>query len=156
MVCEHQQDLSPNHTITSDLDGLPGMVVADGNAIEQVFTNLLSNAVKYSPHAPHIRVEGWQRDGHAYVSVRDHGLGIDEDELPHMFKRFFRAKTAAGIAGTGIGLDLSRKLVEAHGGTVSVESRASVGSVFTVKLPTDGIAASATLTDERAVGGSAR
>lgn len=156
MVCEHQQDLSPNHMITSDLDGLPGTVVADGNALEQVFTNLLSNAVKYSPHAPHIRVEGWQRDGHAYVSVRDHGLGIDEDELPHMFKRFFRARTAAGIAGTGIGLDLSRKLVEAHGGTVSVESRARAGSAFTVKLPIDGIAACATLTGERAVGGSAR
>lgn len=71
------------------------------------------------------------------VSVQDHGIGIDPDDLPKMFERYFRARTSTGIAGTGIGLNLVKQFVELHGGRVSVESKRGGGSTFTVSLPID-------------------
>ena len=117
---------------------LPETVQADADALEQVFTNLLSNAVKYAPHAPDIEVKACVEGKHVVISVRDHGLGIDDGDLPRIFERFFRAKTSTGIAGTGIGLNLVKTLVEMHGGSVRVESKVSEGSVFTVQLPIQG------------------
>ena len=71
----------------------------------------------------------------AAISVRDHGVGIPQEELPKLFERFFRASTSTGIPGTGIGLNLVRELVRMHGGSLAVESTESVGSTFTVHLP---------------------
>lgn len=137
-ACTHQQELATDHLITYDLAGLPEAMQADPGALEQVFTNLLSNAVKYAPDAPHIEVIGRTEIDHVVITVRDLGLGIDEDDLPNMFQRFFRARTSEGITGTGIGLNLLKTLVELHGGSVSVESKKGTGSTFTVKLPING------------------
>jgi len=137
-VCKRQLDLNDTHKIACDLDKLPASINGDGTALELVFTNLLSNAVKYSPDGPEISVSGWVEDGDAFVSVHDRGLGIDEAELPQMFSRFFRASTASGIPGTGIGLNLVKELVELHGGSITVESAEGKGSTFTVRLPVDG------------------
>ena len=138
-ICsERQQELSKAHTITLDLGTLPQKIVADRSALEQVFTNLLSNAVKYSPRSLDIQVRGWCNEGNAMISVRDHGIGIDQDDLPKMFARYFRARTSSGIAGTGIGLNLVKHIVELHGGQVTVESTKGEGSVFTVSLPIAG------------------
>jgi signal transduction histidine kinase len=103
-----------------------------------VFTNLLSNAVKYSPERGAIFVKGWCQDGMACVSVADQGVGIGEEDMPHIFDRFFRAKTSAGIAGTGIGLNIVKLFVEGHGGEIKVESEKDKGSIFTVFLPISG------------------
>lgn len=65
-------------------------------------------------------------------------MGIDEDDLPNMFQRFFRARTSAGIAGTGIGLNLVKTLVELHSGSIKVVSKKGEGSMFSVRLPIDG------------------
>jgi PAS domain S-box-containing protein len=137
-VCERQQDVAPNHTIRCDLVDLPDAIQADSGALEQVLTNLLSNAVKYSPDAPEIEVVARGGGSEVMISVTDHGIGIDEDDMPRMFERFFRAKSATGIAGTGIGLNLSLHLVKLHGGSMAVESRVGEGSTFTVRLPVDG------------------
>ena len=102
-----------------------------------MFTNLLSNAVKYAPNDPRIQVKGWTDGTFAAVSVRDHGVGVPADDLPRMFERFFRAATSAGIGGTGIGLNLVKRLVEMHTGTIEVKSVEGQGSVFTVHLPID-------------------
>lgn len=96
------------------------------------------NAVKYSPNNPDIDVICYGAKDRVILKVRDRGLGIDEDDLPNMFSRFFRAKTSSGIVGTGIGLNLAQKLVELHGGTISVESKKNEGSTFTVSLPING------------------
>ena len=74
----------------------------------------------------------------ATVTVQDKGLGIDEEELPKMFTRFFRAKTSTGIPGTGIGLNLVKALIELHDGKISVKSRKGLGSIFTVQIPVNG------------------
>ena len=136
--CQRQQELSKDHHISLDLASLPQKVVADRSALEQIFTNLLSNAVKYSPDSPQIEVRGWCDGVNMEVSVRDHGLGIDQDDLPKMFERYFRARNSTGISGTGIGLNLVKYYVELHSGKIAVESAKGEGSTFTVSLPVSG------------------
>ncbi len=137
-VCSHQQELSNYHDISCELTGLTETIQADPGALDQIFTNLLSNAVKYSPDEKDIEVTAYTEDDCVVVSVRDHGLGLDDDDLGNLFERFFRAKNTAGIAGTGIGLNLVRSLVEMHDGSVDVESEKSKGSTFSVRLPIAG------------------
>ena len=137
-VSERQQEVDEEHIISCDLDGLPETIQADTGALEQVLANLLSNAVKYAPDAPEIEVKAQAEKDHVVISVRDHGLGIDEDDLNRIGERFFRARTSTGIAGTGIGFNLARNLVEMHEGTISVESKKGEGSTFTIRLPIAG------------------
>jgi PAS domain S-box-containing protein len=134
----HQSDVSPNHRLHLDIDNLPRTVRGDALGLNQVFANLFSNAVKYSPKAPDIDIKGWEADGFAYLSVRDNGVGIDADELQKMFQLYFRARTSSGIAGTGIGLNLVKQVVDLHGGEIRVESEKDHGTLFTVKLPVAG------------------
>lgn len=134
-ACRRQQELSAFHNIVVSQEPMPRAIAADAKKLEQIFTNLLSNAVKYAPDNPRIEVRLSRLDGQAVVSVRDHGLGIPKDDLPRLFQRYFRARTATGIAGTGIGLNLVKRLVELHEGTVEVESVEGSGTTFTVRLP---------------------
>ena len=137
-LCARQQDITDTHTISCEACDLPDTISADASAIEQILTNLLSNAIKYAPDAPDVRVTVSRRSDDVLIEVADQGLGIDEDDLPHMFNRFFRAKTSAGIAGTGIGLNLVKMLVEMHDGSVAVKSTKGKGTTFTVSLPIAG------------------
>ncbi|WP_312876425.1 ATP-binding protein [Rhizobium laguerreae] len=68
--------------------------------------------MKYAPSSPNVYVAGCQLDDHAYITVRDEGIGIDADDLPKMFQRYFRARSSTGIASTGIGLNLVKQLIE--------------------------------------------
>jgi signal transduction histidine kinase len=102
--------------------------------IEQVVTNLVSNAIKYGGGKPiQVRVEVEPR--RARVIVRDQGIGIAPDDLPRIFQPFERASATGRAVSLGLGLFISRYLVEAHGGTIRVESRPGAGSTFTVELP---------------------
>lgn len=134
-VCARQQDISPLHKITTDLDELPTEMLGDASLMEKVFSNLLSNAVKYSPNAPRVTVAGRAGGESVYVAVKDEGVGIPKAELPKLFQRFFRASTSSGIAGTGIGLNLVSQIVELHGGRVEVVSGDGEGSTFIIHLP---------------------
>jgi signal transduction histidine kinase len=136
--CETQQLVKPDHVIDLDLDGLPEEVTADPKLIRQVLTNLLSNAVKYSPDHLRIWVEGERAGEHVVIRVRDRGVGIPASDLPKMFRRFYRARTAEGISGTGIGLNLVKHLIEMHGGSVGVDSIEGEGSTFEIRLPLGG------------------
>ena len=102
-TCARHQEIATAHRISCEIHDLPPTVKADPLALEQVFTNLLSNAVKYAPEAPDIRVIALREDREIIIRFEDQGVGIDQDEIPKMFQRFFRARTSAGIAGTGIG-----------------------------------------------------
>jgi PAS domain S-box-containing protein len=137
-ACARQQEISNDHVISCDLAHLPEAIQADAGFLEQVLTNLLSNAVKYAPDAPNIEVKAHTAGDQVVISVRDHGIGIDEDDLCRIGERFFRARTSTGIAGTGIGFNIAKTLVEMHDGAVSVESKKGVGSTFTVRLPIAG------------------
>ena len=137
-VCDRQQEIAKSHVISYDVSSLPDTIQADSGALDQMLTNLLSNAVKYAPDDPVIEVKAQSIEDCVMISVRDHGLGIDDDELPQLFARFFRAKTSTGIAGTGIGLHLVKSLVELHDGSVDVESIKGEGTTFTIRLPVAG------------------
>jgi signal transduction histidine kinase len=106
----------------------------DALRLEQVIINLLSNAARYGPGKPiTVRVES---DGtHARVIVRDEGVGIDPEDLPRIFSRFERAVTVRHYGGLGLGLYISREIVESHGGRLSVDSQPGQGATFTVELP---------------------
>jgi PAS domain S-box-containing protein len=134
---KRRRDISASHQIHVNLASLPQLVAFDRDAIDRVISNLLSNAVKYSAHSSDIYIQGWQEDGLAKVSVRDAGIGMDEDDLPRLFEPYFRARSSTGIAGTGIGLNIVREIVELHGGTISVSSEIGRGTTFTIALPLD-------------------
>jgi signal transduction histidine kinase len=137
-ICMRQQEIAPNHVISCELGKLPATIQADTTALEQALGNLLSNAIKYAPDAPLINVSAHASGDHVVIAVMDRGLGIDAEDLPRIGERFFRARTSVGIAGTGIGLNVAKILIEEHGGTLGVVSERGKGSTFTIVLPVAG------------------
>ena len=109
--------------------------IGDAALLEQVFANLISNAVKYSPEADSIEISAHGDAARIIVTVRDRGVGIPAQELPRLFEKFYRASTAVGIPGTGIGLNIARQIVDLHGGIIAVDSTVGAGTTFSVKLP---------------------
>lgn len=110
----------------------------DGKQIARVFANLIGNAVKFTPRRGAIRVTSELQKEYLLVEVTDTGIGIASDEIPRIFNKYFRASGAQGFKGTGLGLTISKAIVEAHGGSIGVESAAGKGSRFSVLLPIDG------------------
>ncbi|MCG7394153.1 ATP-binding protein [Microvirga sp. ACRRW] len=134
-ICERQSELNSHADIRFQVPDLPVQVYCDTMLIEQVVINLLSNAVKYSGESPVVEINVWTEGARAFCSVRDWGIGIPADELPKIFDRFYRARTASGIAGTGIGLNFAQRIMHLHGGEIQVESYEAGGSLFTFDLP---------------------
>lgn len=116
-------------------------VQADRVRLRRVLLNLVGNAVKYSPDGSDIAIaisSEWSSEGPSWalLSIRDEGIGIPANDLPHIFERFHRATNTTGrVAGTGIGLSGARQIVEQHGGTIAVESIEGEGSIFIVRMP---------------------
>ncbi len=105
--------------------------------MRQVVDNLLSNALKYSSETARIEVFVKVQDGQMLTSVADEGIGIPRDEIPKLFERFHRARNVSSryYGGLGLGLYIARAIVEAHRGSISVESEEGRGSRFTIRLP---------------------
>jgi signal transduction histidine kinase len=112
----------------------PVVVPGDRARLEQVAANLVDNAIKYTPPGGTVAV-AVPRDSPARLRVRDTGIGIPPDELPRIWDRLFRGDRSRTERGLGLGLSLVKAIVEAHGGTVAVESQVGSGSTFTVTLP---------------------
>lgn len=102
--------------------------------IDQVVTNLVSNAVKYGLEKP-IAITAFRNDHQAIITVRDGGIGISPEHLNSIFERFVRATTCSKSEGLGMGLWITKQIVEAHGGTVVADSELGKGSIFTVRIP---------------------
>lgn len=117
----------------------PGPVMGrwDRSRLEQVVTNLLGNAIKYGQGKP-IEIAIDARDTTARLAVRDHGIGISLADQQRIFQRFERAVSHRDFIGLGLGLHIARQIIEAHGGTIRVESQVGAGSTFTVELPRRG------------------
>jgi signal transduction histidine kinase len=130
-----QQSISPDFAIKVACEVAQLDIVADRTMIEQVVVNLLSNAVKYSGASRRVDLMLSVADGRAGIAVKDYGVGVPAGEIGLLFTRYFRAATAMGISGTGIGLHLVKELVGFHGGDVTVESEVAKGSTFFVRLP---------------------
>ena len=124
-------------TVTLDApETLSGNVNAD--LLEQAVSNLLDNALKYSGASSTIAVQGKRQNGQILISVKDSGCGIPAEHLPRLFERFYRVDKARSrnLGGTGLGLAIVKHIVQAHRGSVAVESVVGKGSVFTIELPT--------------------
>lgn len=136
------------HSVVEDIEAMckPGQhieltcgthteVMLDPQLVRNILFNLLSNAVKYSAECKqiHLTVDG--SDDIINIKVKDAGIGIPEDEQKHLFERFFRAKNATNIQGTGLGLNIVAKHVELMGGTIDFMSRLNEGTTFTITLP---------------------
>jgi len=107
----------------------------DEKQLSRVFANIIGNALKFTPRHGKITVTAAVRRGNLHVSVRDTGIGIGADDIPQIFNKYYRSEKAAGFKGSGLGLALSREIVEAHGGTIAVKSLEGKGSTFTVIIP---------------------
>jgi PAS domain S-box-containing protein len=137
LCVRRRQEISATHRIHLAMEDVPNVVEADPDALDRVFSNLLSNAVKYAPNDPDIYVRAWRHEEFVFISIRDTGIGMDAEDLPRLFEPYFRAQSATGIAGTGLGLNIVREIVELHGGRIVVDSEAGQGSTFTVSVPVD-------------------
>lgn len=103
-----------------------------------LFVILLDNAIKYSPNKSTVTLESKKNKGLILIFVKDQGIGIDEKDLPHIFDRFYRTDSARSKdkqGGYGLGLSIAKKIVKAHNGTITVESKLEKGSTFIVRLP---------------------
>jgi len=124
------------HEITFGTEG-SAPLDGDPSRLEQVIANLLTNAVKYSPDGGAIEVRVGRADGRVHLQVADHGMGIAGDERESVFRPFARSRAAIerGIEGTGLGLYLSRRIIEAHGGTLAVADTPGGGTTIVASLP---------------------
>ncbi|ADO75019.1 PAS domain-containing sensor histidine kinase [Stigmatella aurantiaca] len=136
------RDVVARHVITATQVSSPVVVEApvpvegswDWSRLEQVVTHLLSNALKYGAGKPvHIQVS--VEEGSALLAVRDEGIGIEEEQQARVFERFARAVSDRHYGGLGLGLFIAQQVIEAHGGTLSVESSPGRGALFTARLP---------------------
>jgi two-component system, OmpR family, phosphate regulon sensor histidine kinase PhoR len=114
------------------------LIRADRRSMEEIFTNLVSNAINYSPDGGHVKITGISHGDYVELLVRDTGIGIEPEEIPKIFEKFYRVKNpqTRQVIGTGLGLSLVKGLIEAHRGSVTVESKVGAGSTFRVLLPT--------------------
>jgi two-component system sensor histidine kinase MprB len=125
---ERAEKFAPGIRFTARIE--PSLVRGVPGRLERAVGNLLDNAVKWSPAGGEVEVQ--VQDGE--VTVRDHGPGIDESDLPFVFDRFYRAPSARGLPGSGLGLAIVRQVAEVHGGTVTVERADGGGARFRLRL----------------------
>jgi signal transduction histidine kinase len=111
------------------------VVEADENQISRVILNLLDNAFKYTPEAGSVNVFVNKEGGFAKITVSDNGMGVSSFDLPHIFDRFYRADKSRSSSGFGLGLSISKSIVDAHGGKIVVGSKSGGGTSFFVFLP---------------------
>ena len=132
-VQRRSRDVTIVTDVSEDLPPIDG----DREMLTIILRNLLTNAIKFSHRGSEVAVMLRATDTQLVLQVVDHGIGIPEDAMPHLFQKFYRvhSSTESGIEGTGLGLVLTKQAVEAHGGTIAVESKIGVGTTFTVCLP---------------------
>ncbi len=118
----------------------PMPIFADKERIEQVVTNIIGNAIKYTPDGGEIRVRVFEKNKNSYiVSVSDTGVGIPEEDLEHIFERFYRVdkSRSTDAGGTGLGLSIAKDIIDAHGGEITMDSEYGKGTTVTITLPKD-------------------
>lgn len=130
-----RKDIEIDASIEETLDPVHG----DEGTLVEALVNLIGNAIRYSRSGSRVSVRAEQQAERILIEVRDSGVGIAEDELPYIFGNFYRGRAdAGGEAGAGLGLAITRRIVEAHGGTITVTSRLGEGSTFVITLPAQG------------------
>ncbi|MBQ3177050.1 MAG: HAMP domain-containing protein [Clostridia bacterium] len=125
------------HTISCTMEEDLPMVTGDRQRLEQVVINIISNAIKYTPEGGHIDVALFREGDRLVTTVTDNGVGIPEEDIAHIFERFYRVEKSrtSDAGGTGLGLAIAKELVEAHGGQISIQSKLNEGTQVRIELP---------------------
>lgn len=110
-------------------------VNGDAFQLQRVFANLLTNAINHSPRGGKVEVVMESSSSHQIIKVADSGAGVKQEEIPHLFERFYQGQSDRQAKGAGLGLYLSRQIVDAHGGTIWAEKRHPIGAIFAFRLP---------------------
>lgn len=131
------EPLAQQREVRLTVNAAPVEVAGDANRLSQVVTNLLNNAVLYNRPSGEVTISTSQTDTEGVITVADTGLGIPQNDLPHVFERFYRVDKARSSerAGSGLGLAICQSIVAAHGGKICASSQVNVGSTFVVTLP---------------------
>lgn len=128
------------HRLSLQTESRFDMFYGDRDRLEQLLYNIISNSIKYTPNGGKIEVIAGQHYGDIYIRVKDNGIGIPEKDIGRLFERFYRVDKARSRekGGTGLGLAISKSIVDAHGGTISIQSKVNVGTEVTIVLPLTG------------------
>ena len=138
MIGENKRTLlgltfAPNILNTSALSSING----DEGTLIETLVNIIENAVKYSRVGSQVKVVAEEKEGNILISVADNGVGIAKEDMPYIFEMFFTGKSdQTGESRSGIGLAISRRILDAHRGSISVDSELGKGSTFIISIPT--------------------
>lgn len=135
VVTETSMAVRATHPIEVSVLGSMEQAQGDENLIRHILSNLLSNALKYSPPCSPVLLKLWRMDDDAVFVIKDHGIGIPDEDRLHVFDGFFRGTNVGAIGGSGIGLSIVRRCVELHEGRITFESHEGEGTRFEVHLP---------------------
>ena len=140
-ICKALDNVAP-YAVRKDIEIVSSIgdqlhpVIGDGLSLSEAFVNILGNAIKYSRDGSKVIVKAEENGSDILISVKDEGVGIPAEDIPHIFEGFFRGKSGQAVAsGSGIGLAVSRQIIEAHKGSITVESEPGAGATFFVRLP---------------------
>jgi two-component system sensor histidine kinase VicK len=138
--CAYKMNISAkqkNQTLVFDGDIDIPVIMGDKDRIEQVIVNILSNAIKYTPEGGKIEIKIAKEEDSVVIKVSDTGLGIPKEDLPRLFERFYRVDKARSrmLGGTGLGLSIAKQIVEAHKGTIKIQSEYGQGTQVFISLP---------------------
>jgi len=144
-IVQMMDRMSERHPVALMMPEEPVVLECDAERLKRVFENLVSNAIKYSPDGGPVEVTMARQGAEVVVTVRDHGIGVSPDALPHLCERGYRAREAAATApGLGLGLSISTEIVKCHGGTIEARRGDPRGTIVTVRLPLARAATNAT------------
>jgi signal transduction histidine kinase len=143
MAIEQMEGIVRVHRLQCLTPGSAVVAVYDEGRVQRVFQNLIGNAIKYSPDGGDIEVRLEAAAGLARVTVRDHGIGIPEQERGRVFERGYRAQATKGIPGSGLGLFISAEIVKRHRGGITCDAAPGGGTIFEVRLPLVGVGSAA-------------
>src|SRR5262249_11461891 len=137
-VCAQCQALAASKNVEFDwkLSDRPLFVQGDDHALRRLFLILIDNAIKYTPPSGRVQVRTEDLNGESIVRVQDNGIGISNEDLPHVFDRFYRADKSRSrdLGGAGLGLSIAKWIADAHGAAIHVESLLGKGSLFEVRI----------------------
>ncbi|MCX5679468.1 MAG: ATP-binding protein [Candidatus Omnitrophica bacterium] len=135
-ITNNVRGLAELKEIMLSFSGLEGLwIYGDPNQLKILFLNIIENAFKYTPEKGRIEVSAVKRNASANISIKDTGPGIPEDEIGHIFDRFYRVDKSRSSSGFGLGLSIAKAVAESHGGGISVQSHPGEGTTFIVSLP---------------------
>jgi signal transduction histidine kinase len=140
-ILDDMEILAHQKGIEIDFVSQEGIILPiDKDQIMRSFINILENAIKYTPEKGRVSVEVIRENAYAIITISDTGIGIPEQDLPHIFDRFYQVDSSRSSAGFGLGLSIALSIIEAHGGSITVESTPKQGTTFLISLPMVGIA----------------